>query len=252
MSEKRKPKLPKFIYRSVCNVYDFYDSGYGRSGLINLQTTRKPFGTEFRYEYVALYCNDQIERIMLEIEHEVQTSVYYKHIIKKLFKQMKLEVRSYSILRRQHTQVSESEFADLMIEMEDKYKKHIDILVFSISNSLLKDNVTGINNTVLSSLLAMGMLTQVGHCTRDFFVKAIQSRYGIQYTCDSLDYLYMDKFNHHLIKLCNELATKVFGIDDRIYQGKVTEAFNAFIVKILGEGEFKRVIENAGIRCENE
>lgn len=62
----------------------------------------------------------------------------------------------------------------------------------------------------------------------------------------------MDKFNHHLIKLCNELATKVFGIDDRIYQGKVTEAFNAFIVKILGEGEFKRVIENAGIRCENE
>ena len=165
---------------------------------------------------------------------------------------MKLEVRSYSILRRQHTQVSESEFADLMIEMEDKYKKHIDILVFSISNSLLKDNVTGINNTVLSSLLAMGMLTQVGHCTRDFFVKAIQSRYGIQYTCDSLDYLYMDKFNHHLIKLCNELATKVFGIDDRIYQGKVTEAFNAFIVNILGEGEFERVIENAGIRCENE
>lgn len=98
----------------------------------------------------------------------------------------------------------------------------------------------------------MGMMTQVGHCTRDFFVKAIQSRYGIQYTCDSLDYLYMDKFNHHLIKLCNELATKVFEIDDRIYQGKVTEAFNAFIVKILGEGEFERVIENAGIRCENE
>lgn len=135
-------------------MYDFYDSGYGRSGLINLQTTRKPFGTECRYEYVALYCNDQIERIMLEIEHEVQTSVYYKHNIKKLFKQMKLEVRSYSILRRQHTQVSESEFANLMIEMEDKYKKHIDILVFSISNSLLKDNVTGDNNKILSSLLA--------------------------------------------------------------------------------------------------
>ena len=182
-----------------------------------------------------------------------QISFYYIELtLKNLFNQMKREVRSYSIGRRRHTEISESEFADLMIEMEEQYKKHIDILVFSISNSLLKGEVIGDNNTVLSSLLAMGMLTQVGHCTRDFFVKAIQSRYGIQYTCDSLDYLYMDKFNHHLIKLCNELATKVFGIDDRIYQGKVTEAFNAFIVKILGEGEFERVIENAGIRCENE
>lgn len=252
MSEKRKPKLPKFIYRSVCNVYDFYDSGYGRSGLINLLVTRKPFGTECRYEYVALYCNDQIERIMLEIEHEVQTSAYYKHNIKKLFKQMKQEVRSYSILRRQHTQVSESEFADLMIEMEERYKKYIDILVISISNSLLKDRISGNDNTVLSNLLAMGMIGQVGHCTRDIFVKSVQSRFGILYTSDVLDYLYLEKFNHYLVELYNELATKVFGIDDRIYQGKVTEAFNAFIVKILGEGEFKRVIENAGIRCENE
>ncbi len=220
--------------------------------MINLKTERKPFGADSRFEYVALYCNDQIENMVLDLEPLISGMPYFRHNIKKLFKQMKLEVRSYSILRRQHTQVSESEFADLMIEMEDKYKKHIDILVFSISNSLLKDNVTGINNTVLSSLLAMGMLTQVGHCTRDFFVKAIQSRFGIQYTCDSLDYLYMDKFNHLLIKLCNELATKVFGIDDRIYQGKVTEAFNAFVVKILGKGEFERVIGNAGIRCENE
>lgn len=220
--------------------------------MIKLKTERKSFGVDSRYEYIALYCNDQIENMVLDLEPLISGMPYFRHKVKNLFNQMKREVRSYSVDRRRHTQVSESEFADLMIEMEDKYKKHIDILVFSISNSLLKDNVTGINNTVLSSLLAMGMLTQVGHCTRDFFVKAIQSRYGIQYTCDSLDYLYMDKFNHHLIKLCNELATKVFGIDDRIYQGKVTEAFNAFIVKILGEGEFERVIENAGIRCENE
>lgn len=220
--------------------------------MIKLKTERKSFGVDSRYEYIALYCNDQIENMVLDLEPLISGMPYFRHKVKNLFNQMKREVRSYSVDRRRHTQVSESEFADLMIEMEDKYKKHIDILVFSISNSLLKDNVTGINNTVLSSLLAMGMLTQVGHCTRDFFVKAIQSRYGIQYTCDSLDYLYMDKFNHHLIKLCNELATKVFGIDDRIYQGKVTEAFNAFIVKILGEGEFERIIENAGIRCENE
>lgn len=220
--------------------------------MINLKTERKPFGADSRFEYVALYCNDQIENMVLDLEPLISGMPYFRHKVKNLFNQMKREMKSYSILRRQHTQVSESEFADLMIEMQDKYKKHIDILVFSISNSLLKGEVIGDNNMILSSLLAMGMLTQVGHCTRDFFVKAIQSRYGIQYTCDSLDYLYMDKFNHHLIKLCNELATKVFGIDDRIYQGKVTEAFNAFIVKILWEGEFERVIENAGIRCENE
>ncbi len=220
--------------------------------MINLKTERKPFGADSRFEYVALYCNDQIENMVLDLEPLISGMPYFRHKVKNLFNLMKREVRSYSIGRRRHTEISESEFADLMIEMEDKYKKHIDILVFSISNSLLKDNVAGDNNKILSSLLAMGMMTQVGHCTRDFFVKAIQSRYGIQYTCDSLDYLYMDKFNHHLIKLCNELATKVFGIDDRIYQGKVTEAFNAFIVKILGEGEFERVIENAGIRCENE
>ena len=220
--------------------------------MINLKTERKPFGADSRFEYVALYCNDQIENMVLDLEPLISGMPYFRHKVKNLFNQMKREVRSYSIGRRRHTEISESEFADLMIEMEERYKKHIDILVFSISNSLLKDNVAGDNNKILSSLLAMGMLTQVGHCTRDFFVKAIQSRYGIRYTCDSLDYLYMDKFNHHLIKLCNELALKVFGIDDRIYKGKVTEAFNAFIVKILGEGEFERVIENAGIRCENE
>lgn len=220
--------------------------------MINLKTERKPFGADSRFEYVALYCNDQIENMVLDLEPLISGMPYFRHKVKHLFNKMKSEVRLYSIGRRRHTEISESEFADLMIEMEERYKRHIDILVFSISNSLLKDNVAGDNNKILSSLLAMGMMTQVGHCTRDFFVKAIQSRYGIQYTCDSLDYLYMDKFNHHLIKLCNELATKVFGIDDRIYQGKVTEAFNAFIVKILGEGEFERVIENTGIRCENE
>lgn len=220
--------------------------------MINLKTERKPFGADSRFEYVALYCNDQIENMVLDLEPLISGMPYFRHKVKNLFNQMKREVRSYSLGRRRHTEISESEFADLMIEMEEQYKKHIDILVFSISNSLLKGEVIGDNNMILSSLLAMGMMTQVGHCTRDFFVKAIQSRYGIQYTCDSLDYLYMDKFNHHLIKLCNELATKVFEIDDRIYQGKVTEAFNAFIVKILGEGEFERVIENAGIRCENE
>lgn len=220
--------------------------------MINLKTERKPFGADSRFEYVALYCNDQIENMVLDLEPLISGMPYFRHKVKNLFNQMKREVRSYSLGRRRHTEISESEFADLMIEMEEQYKKHIDILVFSISNSLLKGEVIGDNNMILSSLLAMGMMTQVGHCTRDFFVKAIQSRYGIQYTCDSLDYLYMDKFNHHLIKLCNELATKVFGIDDRIYQGKVTEAFNAFIVKILGEGEFERVIENVGIRCENE
>jgi hypothetical protein len=220
--------------------------------MINLKTERKPFGADSRFEYVALYCNDQIENMVLDLEPLISGMPYFRHKVKNLFNQMKREVRSYSVDRRRHTEISESEFADLMIEMEERYKKYIDILVISISNSLLKDRISGNDNTVLSNLLAMGMIGQVGHCTRDIFVKSVQSRFGILYTSDVLDYLYLEKFNHYLVELYNELATKVFGIDDRIYQGKVTEAFNAFIVKILGEGEFKRVIENAGIRCENE
>lgn len=220
--------------------------------MIKLKTERKSFGVDSRYEYIALYCNDQIENMVLDLEPLISGMPYFRHKVKNLFNQMKREVRSYSVDRRRHTEISESEFADLMIEMEERYKKYIDILVISISNSLLKDRISGNDNTVLSNLLAMGMIGQVGHCTRDIFVKSVQSRFGILYTSDVLDYLYLEKFNHYLVELYNELATKVFGIDDRIYQGKVTEAFNAFIVKILCEGEFKRVIENAGIRCENE
>lgn len=220
--------------------------------MIKLKTERKSFGVDSRYEYIALYCNDQIENLVLDLEPLISGMPYFRHKVKNLFNQMKREVRSYSVDRRRHTEISESEFADLMIEMEERYKKYIDILVISISNSLLKDRISGNDNTVLSNLLAMGMIGQVGHCTRDIFVKSVQSRFGILYTSDVLDYLYLEKFNHYLVELYNELATKVFGIDDRIYQGKVTEAFNAFIVKILGEGEFERVIENAGIRCENE
>lgn len=220
--------------------------------MIKLKTERKSFGVDSRYEYIALYCNDQIENMVLDLEPLISGMPYFRRKVKNLFNQMKREVRSYSVDRRRHTEISESEFADLMIEMEERYKKYIDILVISISNSLLKDRISGNDNTVLSNLLAMGMIGQVGHCTRDIFVKSVQSRFGILYTSDVLDYLYLEKFNHYLVELYNELATKVFGIDDRIYQGKVTEAFNAFIVKILGEGEFKRVIENVGIRCENE
>lgn len=220
--------------------------------MIKLKTERKSFGVDSRYEYIALYCNDQIENMVLDLEPLISGMPYFKHKVKNFFNLMKREVRSYSLGRRRHTEISESEFADLMIEMEERYKKYIDILVISISNSLLNDRISGNDNTVLSNLLAMGMIGQVGHCTRDIFVKSVQSRFGILYTSDVLDYLYLEKFNHYLVELYNELATKVFGIDDRIYQGKVTEAFNAFIVKILGEGEFKRVIENAGIRCENE
>lgn len=220
--------------------------------MIKLKTERKSFGVDSRYEYIALYCNDQIENMVLDLEPLISGMPYFRHKVKNLFNQMKREVRSYSVDRRRHTEISESEFADLMIEMEERYKRYIDILVISISNSLLKDRISGNDNTVLSNLVAMGMIGQVGHCTRDIFVKSVQSRFGILYTSDVLDYLYLEKFNHYLVELYNELATKVFGVDDRIYQGKVTEAFNAFIVKILGEGEFERIIENAGIRCENE
>ena len=202
--------------------------------MIKLKTERKSFGVDSRYEYIALYCNDQIENMVLDLEPLISGMPYFRHKVKNLFNQMKREVRSYSVDRRRHTEISESEFADLMIEMEERYKKYIDILVISISNSLLKDRISGNDNTVLSNLLAMGMIGQVGHCTRDIFVKSVQSRFGILYTSDVLDYLYLEKFNHYLVELYNELATKVFGIDDRIYQGKVTEAFNAFIVKILG------------------
>lgn len=160
--------------------------------MIKLKTERKSFGVDSRYEYIALYCNDQIENMVLDLEPLISGMPYFRHKVKNLFNQMKREVRSYSVDRRRHTEISESEFADLMIEMEERYKKYIDILVISISNSLLKDCISGNDNTVLSNLLAMGMIGQVGHCTRDIFVKSVQSRFGILYTSDVLDYLYLE------------------------------------------------------------
>lgn len=35
--------------------------------MINLKTERKPFGADSRFEYVALYCNDQIENMVLDL-----------------------------------------------------------------------------------------------------------------------------------------------------------------------------------------
>lgn len=92
--------------------------------MINLKTERKPFGADSRFEYVALYCNDQIENMVLDLEPLISGMPYFRHKVKNLFNQMKREVRSYSIGRRRHTEISESEFADLMIEMEEQYKKH--------------------------------------------------------------------------------------------------------------------------------
>lgn len=92
------------------------------SRMQNLKTTRKPFGAESRFEYVALYCNDQIENMVLDLEPLISGMPYFRHKVKHLFNKMKSEVRSYSIGRRRHTEISESEFADLMIEMEERYK----------------------------------------------------------------------------------------------------------------------------------
>lgn len=217
----------------------------------NLDIERKEFSASSRYEYIALFCNEQIQDLMFDLESEIKCTSYYKHIIKNLFNKMKKEIKTYSIIRRKYTTISEEEFADVMIEMDDRYKKHIDILSYSISNSLLKDNIRGEDNSIATKLLTMSMLSEVGHCTRDFFVRSIQCRSALKYTSDALDYLHLGRFTHLLVDLLNHLLVKEYGVGDKIYEGKVKEAFNVFVINVMGENEFEKVIQNAGIKIEN-
>lgn len=217
----------------------------------NISVERKEFSSNSRYEYIALFSNEQIQDIMFDLDIEIKQAPYYRHIIKNLFNKMNKEIKTYSVIRRKYTTISEEEFADIMIEMSDRYKKHIDILSYSISNSLLKDNIQGKDNYILTQLLTMSMLAEVGHCTRDFFVKSVQCRSCLRFTSDALDYLHLAKFTHLLVDLINQLMVKEYGVGDKIYEGAVKEAFNVFINRIMGEGEFEKVIQNSGIEIKN-
>ena len=53
--------------------------------MINLKTERKPFGADSRFEYVALYCNDQIENMVLDLEPLISGMPYFRHKVKNLF-----------------------------------------------------------------------------------------------------------------------------------------------------------------------
>ena len=110
----------------------YYDrlSGWKRK---NIEFREGELDESLLYKYCGLWMNDQIYRLLMEIEKHLTDSGLYRREAKHHFLEAKKEMRRYNALLPSRHNLSKERFAEVMLNMEDLLKPSLDILCFSVS-----------------------------------------------------------------------------------------------------------------------
>ena len=136
----------------------YYDrlNGWKRK---NIEFREGELDESLLYKYCGLWMNDQIYRLLMEIEKHLTDSGLYRREAKHHFLEAKKEMRRYNALLPSRHNLTDERFAEVMQNMEDLLKPSLDILCFSVSQQLLHHDLTGELNSLLSKIVVVGMLS---------------------------------------------------------------------------------------------
>lgn len=193
-------------------------------------------------KYAALWMNDQVYALLMEVKELMVSTGLYRHSAKHIYNKAWKEMERYNSLLRDRLAIDIYRFAGITQEMEDILKPHLDRLVLAISGETLSHGIGGDMGTLLAKTVAINMLCASNKAAVDVFRRETRELFGV--FSDALDYLYMGGLNRHVRDLEVEIAP---GLDDVSLtdSGKVMEAFNVFVRRLLDKGMFKEAIEGS-------
>lgn len=206
----------------------------------HLEFEEGPLDESLTVKYAALWMNDQIYNLLMEIGERMESEGLYKGMKKHLFKVAWKEMTQYNSLLKGRISVDMYRFAEITQNMEDRLKPDLDRLFFAVSQELLDSGTGGEMNWIIGKLVVVGMLCASTKAVVDSFKQETVSLFGV--SSDALDFLYMDRLNTAVMKLEAELLGQDGGTD-LTGNKRIIEAFNVLVVKLLDKKMFKEAIE---------
>lgn len=207
----------------------------------HLEFEEGPLDESLTVKYAALWMNDQIYNLLMEIGERMESEGLYKGMKKHLFKVAWKEMTRYNSLLKGRISVDMYRFAEITQNMEDRLKPDLDRLFFAVSQELLDSGTGGEMNWIIGKLVVVGMLCASTKAVVDSFKRETVRLFGV--SSDALDFLYMDRLNTAVMKIEAELLGQDGGTD-LTGNKRIIEAFNVLVIKLLDKKMFKEAIAN--------
>ena len=216
----------------------YYDrlNGWKRK---NIEFREGELNESLLYKYCGLWMNDQIYRLLMEIEKHLTDSGLYRREAKHHFLEAKKEMRRYNALLPSRHNLTDERFAEVMQNMEDQLIPSLNVLYYAISQELLDRNLCGERNALLSKIVVVGMLSAANKVIVEHFRKETARLVGVP--SPHLDFLYMERLKDDMSRLDTALFPALQGID-LTESGEVMKAFNGMVRKMTSKKEFGRAI----------
>lgn len=196
-----------------------------------------------QFTFVGLFVNDQIYNYLIELEETMKKTGFFRHNFKKTFLEMKREVEKYNRMMFRKIQKDEIIYADITQAMEDHLRKHLEILRYSISQSLLDNNVQSSLNHLASLSVLINILCQCSKIVANAFTERVYEKFGVRAT--NLDYLQLTEVDRLSQKLANLLVSPAKDKTELDLNRipSIMTAFNVLVNKMLEPEYFTKIIE---------
>lgn len=205
----------------------------------NLMFDDSGLDESFLVFYASLYMNDQIELLLMEAKDALARAGLFRQRVKYLYNLALKEMKSYDRRLTGRINTTIDRFADMMQSMEDQLRPHLRNVYYAISQAMLRQGVEGERNNALSRLALVQMLCASNRAAVDKFREETRRMFGVE--SSHLDYLYMERLRKPVADLQEaiEPASKQY---DLTADGRIIQAFNVFVRKMLDRKMFSRTL----------
>lgn len=203
---------------------------------------KKTGGKITAFTYIALWLNDRVYGLAVDLYSGVKGSGFYRHAVKKTANEIYKEAgmacnRNFGILGKSALFLSE-----VNGYVGEELDRHIEVYKYAVQQELLDAGVTGEANELASQASVVNMLAQVLTCVVNDFRRRALTPWGVRN--NPLEYLKLDSIKYKAHKLGNLIADNRETVDLNKSR-RVVDAFACFTNALFAGGAFGRAIGKA-------
>jgi hypothetical protein len=189
--------------------------------------------------FSILYLNDEVYDYQVRLQEVFVKSEYYRFTGKYLYNKIERNVKSYNHKIKFIVKDKITDYANLLIEVDEVHSRHIDNFYFAVSQCLLNGGIGGKLNKIQSILLVMDMLCQTVRISIEAFQRNVSDKLRANNPTREFDTTFIDR---PVLELSDYLTPKGTIINLNANKS-VMEAFKVFSDKLLSMETIKAVME---------
>jgi hypothetical protein len=193
--------------------------------------------------YTVLFINDQIYNYSLILHEALNGTPYYRHKVKYLCNQIKKKCENYNLTtgRANLTELNKTTLAIITASMEEDLEKYISMYRIAVSNVLLKNDICGEKNNIVSICSTLNTLVQMSDITIKDFGEYTSQNYNV--SVNPLKVLSLNIIDKLSYDLCNSIVGDVIVNLNKYPQ--IMQAFTAIMNNLLKPEVFNKAFDEA-------